>query len=61
MEVEQFDWFLEWTQTCVPFDWSSECLGEKLHAQELFRNQTILRFDIILQHDWPIEQCPSPY
>ena len=22
-----------------------------------FRNQPILRFDVILQHDWPIEQC----
>ena len=25
--------------------------------QELSRNQPILRFDVILQHDWPIEQC----
>ena len=30
---------------------------KKLHARELSRNQSILRFDIILQHDWPIEQC----
>ena len=30
---------------------------KKLHARELSRNQPILRFDIILQHDWPIEQC----
>ena len=22
-----------------------------------FRNQPILRFDVMLQHDWPIEQC----
>ena len=22
-----------------------------------FRNQSILRFDVILQHDWPIELC----
>ena len=22
-----------------------------------FRNQPILRFDVILQHDWPTEQC----
>ena len=22
-----------------------------------FRNQPILRFDVILQHDWPIEHC----
>ena len=25
--------------------------------EELSRNQPILRFDVILQHDWPIEQC----
>ena len=25
--------------------------------EELFRNQWILRFDVILQHVWPIEQC----
>ena len=30
---------------------------KKLHAQELPRNQSILRFDVILQHNWPIEQC----
>ena len=28
-----------------------------LHARELSRNQWILRFDVVLQHDWPIEQC----
>ena len=27
------------------------------HAGELSRNQSILRFDATLQHDWPIEQC----
>ena len=27
------------------------------HARELCRNQSILDFDVILQHDWPIEQC----
>ena len=32
-------------------------LSEKLHAWELSGNQPILRFDIILQHDLPIEQC----
>ena len=31
---------------------------KKLHAQELSRNQSILRFDFILQHNWPIEQYP---
>ena len=30
---------------------------KKLHAQELSRNPSILRFDVILQHVWPIEQC----
>ena len=25
--------------------------------EELSRNQSILRFDVILQHDWPPEQC----
>ena len=29
---------------------------KKLHTQELPRNQSILRFDVILQHNWPIEQ-----
>ena len=27
------------------------------HAREISRNQTILLFDFILQHDWRIEQC----
>ena len=26
--------------------------------EELSRNQPIVRFDVILQHGWPIEQCP---
>ena len=25
--------------------------------EELSKNQSTLRFDAILQHDWPIEQC----
>ena len=25
--------------------------------EALSRNQSILRFDVILQHDWPVEQC----
>ena len=56
-ETERFDWFIERIRTCVPFGWLSECSGEKLHVRELFRNQWILRFDVMLQHDWPIEQC----
>ena len=35
----------------------SERSGEKLHTQELSRNQSIDHFDVMLQHDWPIEQC----
>ena len=30
---------------------------KKLHVRELSRNQPILRFHVILQHDWSIEQC----
>ena len=29
---------------------------KKPYAQELSRNKPILHFDVILQHDWPIEQ-----
>ena len=29
-----------------------------VNAWVLSRNQPILRFDVILQHDWPTEQCP---
>ena len=56
-EIERFDWFIERIQTRVAFGG----LLLKLHAQELSRNQPILRFEVILQHDsaddWPIEQC----
>ena len=30
--------------------------AKKLHSRELSSNQPIIRFDIILQQDWPIEQ-----
>ena len=46
-EIERFDWFIE------------RMVGEvnawvkKLHAREHSRNQSILRFDVKLQHDWP--------
>ena len=30
---------------------------KKRHPRELSRNQPILRYDVILQDDWPIEQC----
>ena len=42
----------------VAFGWLSKPSGEKkLYARQLSRNQPILCFDVILQHDWPIEQC----
>ena len=55
-EIERFDLFIERIQTCVAFGWLSEnARSEKNHARELSRNQPILHFDVILQHDWPIE------
>ena len=45
-EIERFDWFIEQIQTCLAFGWL-----------KLSRYQPILRFDVILQHYWPIEQC----
>ena len=30
---------------------------ENFMPEKLSTNQPILRFDVILQHDWPIEQC----
>ena len=57
-EIELFNWFIEQIQTRVAFGWLMERSGEKkLHARELSRNQAILRFDVILEHDWLIEQC----
>ena len=52
-EIERFDWFIERIQTRVAFSWLSERSG----ARDFSRNQPILRFDVMLQHDWPIEQC----
>ena len=56
-EIERFDWFIERIQTRVAFGWLSERLGETTSCPELSRNLLILRFDFILQHNWPIEQC----
>ena len=53
----RFDRFIERIQTRVAFGWLSERSGEKTSRRELSRNQPILRFDVILPHDWPIEQC----
>ena len=30
---------------------------KKRHARDLSQNQSIIHFDVMLQHDWPIEQC----
>ena len=51
-EIERSDWSIERIQTRVAFGWLSERSREKLS-----RNQPILRFEVILQHDWLIEQC----
>ena len=57
-KIERFDSFVERIQTRVSFGWLSKRLAEKnFMPEELSRNQSILRFDVILQHDWPIEQC----
>ena len=45
-KIERFDSFVERIQTRVRFGWLSKRLAEKLS-----RNQSILRFDVIPQHD----------
>ena len=53
-EIKRFDWFIERIQTHLAFGWLSERSAEKnFMPEELSRN----RFDVILQQDWPIEQC----
>ena len=54
--IERFDWFIERIQTCVAFVWLNERSGKKLHAWELSRNHPLLRFDVTLLHDWPVER-----
>ena len=49
--IERFKWFIEWMQMHLAFGWLSKCSGEKLHAQELSRDQRILCFDVVLQQD----------
>ena len=57
-ELERFDWFVERIQTLVAFGWFGECSGEKTSCRRTFwKSIDILRFDVILQQDWPIEQC----
>ena len=57
-ESERLGWYIEQIQTRVAFAWLSERSGEKTsRPRTLSRNQPILRFDVILQHNWLIEQC----
>ena len=57
-EIERIDWFIERIQMHVAFGWISERSSEKyVMPEELSRNQSILRFHVILQDDWSIEQC----
>ena len=59
-EIERSHWFIKRKQTRVAFGWSRERSGDKTSCPRTLlvsRNQLILRFDVILQHDWPIEQC----
>ena len=56
-EIERFDWFIERVITRVAFGWLSKRSGEEnLMPEDLSRNQSILRFDVTVQCDWPIEQ-----
>ena len=52
-------WFVCRTDTNARGFWLvKQTLGWKnFMPEELSRNQSILRFDVIPQHDWPIEQC----
>ena len=56
-EIVRFDRFVERKRTCVAFGCWANARLNKLYARELSRNQPILRFNVILQHDWLIEQC----
>ena len=61
-EIERCDWFIKRIQTRVTFGLlvlvkRTLRRVKKFHAQKLSRNQPILRFEVILQQDWPIEQC----
>ena len=54
-EIERFDWFIERIQTCVAFGWffnRTLDMSEKTSCPRISRNQPILRFDVILQHDF---------
>ena len=60
MEIEQFDWFIILMDTSTFGFWfqvKRTLRWKNSHARELSRNQAILRFDVIPQHNWPIKQC----
>ena len=55
--IGRLDWFIERIKTRMAIAWLSERSGEKTSCLRTSGNQPILRFDVILQHDWPIGQC----
>ena len=57
MEIERFDWFTNRFKRAWLLVGQANARVKKLHVRELSRNQLILFFDVIVQHDWPIEQC----
>ena len=50
-KIEQFSYDLE-----MKTREQANARGDEGHPRELSRNQLELSFDVILQHDWPIEQ-----
>ena len=60
-EIEQFDWFIERIQTRLAFGRLSERSDEKTSCLRTFSKSIDTCFDVILQQDWPIEQCLPPY
>ena len=56
-EIERYDWFIERVKRARLLVGSANVRVKRRHAQELSRNQPILRFDVILQYDWPIKHC----
>ena len=50
-------WFVYRTDTNARGFWLVKLGWKNFMPEELSRNQSILGFDVILQHDWPIEQC----
>ena len=51
MASVRYDGFIKRIQTRVAFGWLRELSGEKSSFPRTFYNQSILRFDVILQHD----------